>query len=163
MNKPESLRQLLVQAVPSLRDDPSRLSLFIDRGSIRVRPGSLSFEYVYAVNLVVQDYAGDTDAVMIPIIAWIADNQPELLQKQDSQAFQFESELLAEGLFDLSITIDMTERVRVGRAEGGVTVEHLSDQLPPDIFPGVDGARLWQGFAEDLASGTSMQVADQPR
>lgn len=162
MKKPESLRDLMTQAVPAIKADPTRLSLFIDRGSIRVRPGSLSFEYAYSVNLVVQDYAGDPDAVIVPVIAWIAEHQPELLQRQDSQAFDFESELLAEGVFDLSLTIALTERVRVVRADGGVTVEHLEDRLPPDIFPGAEGARLWQGFAQDLATGVAVPVAPRP-
>lgn len=162
MHKLASLRDLLVRAVPALAADPSKLAIFTDRGQIGARLGNLSFEYRYSANLVVEDYAGDVDAVIVPIIAWIADNQPELLQRQDSQPFGFESEWLAKDLHDLSITIDLTERVRVQRVDGGVTTEHLSDQLPPDHFPGAENARLWTGLADDLVAGTTAIFATRP-
>lgn len=153
MRKIDSLRELLTRAVPSLKADPSKLAIFYDRGKIASRLGNLSFEYRYAANLVIEDYAGDPDAVMIPIIAWIADNQPELLQRQDSEPFAFEAEWLAKDLHDLSITIELTERVLVSRVDGGVNARHLDDAIPPDIFPGAEGARLWNGLAEDLVAG----------
>jgi len=158
MQKVEALRNLLVRAVPALTADPSKLAFFVDRGRIGARMGNLSFEYRYSVNLVLLDYAGDQDAVIVPIIAWIAEHQPELLQRQDSEPFGFESEWLAQDKQDLSITIDLTERVMVRRVEGGVTTEHLADTLPPDIFPGAEDARLWQGLAEDLVAGDTAIV-----
>lgn len=162
MKKVDSLRDLLVRAVPALAADPSKIAIFVDRGQIIARAGNLSFEYRCSVNLVIEDYAGDQDAVIVPILAWIADNQPELLQRQDSQPFAFESEWLAKDLHDLSITIELTERVRVERVEGGVTTEHLADLLPPDIFAGAEGARLWEGLAEDLVAGTTTVAASRP-
>ncbi|WP_294275764.1 phage tail protein [uncultured Sphingomonas sp.] len=159
MKKLDALRALLVRAVPALAADPSRLAIFVDRGRVGARTGNLSFEYRYSVNLVLLDYAGDQDAVIVPIIAWIAEHQPELLQRQDSEPFGFESEWLAQDKQDLSITIDLTERVAVQRVAGGITTEHLADTLPPDIFPGAEGARLWQGLAEDLAAGETTIVA----
>lgn len=159
MRQIESLRALLVRAVPALAADPSKLAIFVDRGRIGARLGNLSFEYRYSVNLVIEDYAGDQDAVIVPIIAWIAEHQPELLQRQDSEPFGFESEWLAKDLHDLSITIDLTERVAVRRVEGGVTTEHLTETITPDIFPGAEGARLWQGLAEDLVAGEAVIVA----
>lgn len=158
MKKLDALRALLVRAVPALAADPSKLAIFVDRGRIGARMGNLSFEYRYSVNLVLMDYAGDQDAVIVPIIAWIAEHQPELLQRQDSEPFGFESEWLAQDKQDLSITIDLTERVAVQRVAGGITTEHLADTLPPDIFPGAEGARLWQGLAEDLAAGETTIV-----
>ncbi|WP_061778824.1 phage tail protein [Sphingomonas sanguinis] len=161
MRKVESLRALLVRAVPSLADDPAKLASFVDRGRVAVRAGNLSFEYRFTLNLVIEDYAGDQDAVIVPIIAWIADNQPELLQRQDSEPFGFESEWLATDLHDLSITIDLTELVRVTRVAGGVTIEHLADQLPPDHFPGAEDARLWTGLADNLVAGMTAIVASR--
>ncbi|MGW8136847.1 phage tail protein [Sphingomonas zeae] len=161
MKKLDALRDLLVRAVPALAADPSKLAIFVDRGRIGARAGNLSFEYRYSVNLVIEDYAGDQDAVMVPIIAWIAENQPELLQRQDGEPFGFESEWLAKDLHDLSITIDLTERVLVNRVEGGVTTEHLADILPPDHFPGAEDARLWTGLADDLVAGATAIVASR--
>jgi len=159
MKKVDALRDLLVRAVPALAADPSKLAIFVDRGRVGARMGNLSFEYRYTVNLVLLDYAGDQDAVIVPIIAWIAEHQPELLQRQDSEPFGFESEWLAQDKQDLSITIDLTERVVVQRVAGGVTTEHLADTLPHDSFPGAEDARLWQGLAEDIVAGETAIVA----
>jgi len=35
MNKPDSLRDLLLQAVPGLRKNPERRLMFIDQGKVR--------------------------------------------------------------------------------------------------------------------------------
>ena len=56
MRKVDSLRDLLVRAVPALAADPSKLAIFVDRGQIIARAGNLSFEYRCSVNLVVEDY-----------------------------------------------------------------------------------------------------------
>jgi hypothetical protein len=69
MKKPESLKALLLASVPGLADKPENLSMFIDKGRIAARlTGSLSFEYRYTVNVVVQDFAGDVDALFVPLL-----------------------------------------------------------------------------------------------
>lgn len=162
MEKLESLKAVLVKAVKPLAADPTKLAIFVDRGRIAARAGSLSFEYRYSVNLVVEDYAGSTDAVVLPILAWIAEHQPEQMQKGDSEPFTFECELLDGDKMDLSITLEMTERVKVERVPGGVNMTHLSDTLPPDTFTGAEGARLWTGLADDLVAGIAAPVIGRP-
>lgn len=151
MRKPEDLKRLLLRAVPGLADDPSRLALYVDEGRIAASAGSLSFEYRYKLNLVVQDYAGDRDAVVVPLLAWIAEAQPELMARPDSQPFSFEAEILDADSVDLSITLELTERVRVGRNDAGDTVVDHVDEVAADLdrFEGVCGASLWQLFLRD--------------
>lgn len=162
MRKLEALRDLLVRTVPSLKDDPAKLAVFADQGKVSAKPGSLSFEYRYTANLVVEELAGDVDRVIVPILGWIAQHQPELMQRQDGEPFGFEAETLAKDLIDLSITIDLTERVEVRRGmvggKPGTIMTHLEDLLPPDTFPGAEDARLWIGIADDLVGGTAMPV-----
>lgn len=148
MKKPDSLKALLLRAVKPLADSPENLTLFIDRGAIGCRAGSLSFHYAYTLNIVVQDFAGSIDTLIVPILGWIAEHQPELLQKGDSQPFTFESEILDGDLCDISIDIALTERVRVTPGAGGVHVTHLDDALPPDAFPGVPYVRLMEGVVD---------------
>lgn len=50
---------------------------------------------------------------MISIRAWIAEQQLNLLQGDDPEPFGFESELLDADTADVSITIELTEAVRV--------------------------------------------------
>jgi hypothetical protein len=148
VKKADSLKALLLKAVKPLADNPENLSLFVDRGSIAHRAGSQTFEYRCTVNLIVQDFAGSMDMLTVPILGWIADNQPELLQKGDSQPFTFEAEILDGNLSDISIDIALTERVRMTPGVGGVHVTHLDDGLPHDAFPGVQGVRLTDGVVD---------------
>ncbi len=106
----------------------------------------------------VLDYAGDQDAVIVPIIAWIAEHQPELLQRQDSEPFGFESEWLAQDKQDLSITIDLTERVAVQRVTGGITTS-ISPTRCPRRLPRRRGCPNMQGLAKNLAAGETAIVA----
>jgi len=159
MNKPDGLRRLLLAAVPGLADNPDRLSIFIDKGRVGASAGSLSFEYRYQLNLVVQDYAGADDALFVPVIAWIAEQQPELLQRTDQEPFTYECELLDSQARDVSIYIQLTEAVRVQpKPGGGFTSEHLAEPRREDMdsFPGVCCQPLWQLFlGDELVAQTS--------
>lgn len=161
MRKLDALREVMTR-IPQIKADPSKLALFADRGRIAARAGSLSFVYRYTATMVVEDFAGDIDTVIVPLLAWIAVHQPELMQKADSEPFGFEAEVLAGDLIDLSITIELSERVRVERAvvagKPGTNTVHLDDNIPPDAFPGAEGARLWTGIADDLVAQASAVV-----
>lgn len=154
MNKPDGLKRLLLAAVPGLADDPARLALFVDKGRIGARLGNLSFEYRYVLNVVVQDYQGADDALFVPILAWIAEQQPDLLQRADSEPFTFESEILDGDARDVSIYIPLTESVRVIPKEGGgFTSEPIPELRDADGFPGVCCVPLRQIYlADDLAA-----------
>ena len=153
MRKPDSLRRLLIQTVPQLAANPETLALYVDQGKVAARTGaSLSFEYRYKLNLVAQDFAGDRNALIVPLLAWIAQVQPDLLDRPDGEPFTFECELLDADTSDISITLDLTERVSVQtRAEGGYEVVHLDDPTPADLdrFEGVCGVTLWQLLLRD--------------
>lgn len=151
MYKPDSLRAFLTAALPQLAVDPDKLLVFIDRGSVAstYAPG-LSFEYAYQLNLVLTDFAGDPDAVMAPLCAWLRVHQPEVFP-----AVNFEADILSNGAVDLSITVDLTERVIVQpRADGGYDITH-----PPEPQP---EARLEAGHWELYLKGELIAEWDQP-
>lgn len=153
MKKPEGLHRLLLATVPGLSANAERLTMFVDKGRVASGPGRhLSFEYRYTLAIVIQDYAGDVDAITIPILAWIAEQQPELLKSGDGEPFEFEAEIQNGSTADVSISMELTERVRVTpRPGGGYDVQHL-DAVPAadlDRFPGVCGQNLWQLFLRD--------------
>ncbi|HEX8446283.1 MAG TPA: phage tail protein [Sphingomonas sp.] len=166
MNKPNGLRRLLLKAVPGLADNPDRLQMSVERGAIGARAGaSLSFEYRYTLTVTLLAFAGNVDAVMVPIVAWIAEQQPDLLKREDQQPFTFETEIQDEESADVRIDIDLTERVRVTpRAAGvGYDVVHLDDDAAqPDHFPGVCGQNLWQLFLRDELIAETRDPAFQP-
>lgn len=151
MRKPDSLKTLLLATVPGLDKSPERLALFIDRGQIVGGNGrSLSFEYRYTLNLVVESFTGSLDMLMVPILAWIAEHQPELLGVPGAQPFTYEAEILDEESQDISVMIALREPVIVTPKDGGGYAVSHPVQPPPqslDHFEGVpSGARLWQLF-----------------
>ncbi|MBA1324141.1 phage tail protein [Pseudomonas plecoglossicida] len=131
MNKPDSLRDLLLQAVPGLRKNPERPLMFIDQGKVRcTAAASLSFEYSYTLQMILTDFAGHPDSVMIPILDWLRVNQSELLVNMDKSAegLKFEADMLDRSKVDLSLTLPLTERVIVTRrGGGGFDVAHAAE------------------------------------
>ncbi|WP_031421381.1 phage tail protein [Xanthomonas euvesicatoria] len=121
MIKSASLRAHLVAALPDLARDADRLLVFIDAGSLvsTFQPG-LSFEYQYTLNLIVTDYAGHPDSVMLPLLEWVQVNQSELLSNTSRRGeITFEADILANDAVDLSIKLPLTERVVVTAKDGG--------------------------------------------
>jgi hypothetical protein len=156
VKKPALLRETLLRAVPSLASAPETLAMYIDKGRIAARSTkTLNFEYRYTVNIVVEDFAGDIDSLFVPLLAWIAQQQPDLLDRAPQEPFSFESEILDGDAADVSINLELSERVLVERlADGGMRVTHLDEPPCADMFPGVCGVMLWQGVLDDLTAAT---------
>lgn len=149
MRKADSLRRWLTACLPlDFKDHPDRLQIYIEGGQIAARQSrTLSFVYQYTLKALVTDFSGDADRLMVPVLAWISKEQPQLLRRQDSQPFSFEAELLDAETSDIEISIDLTENVIVTpRADGsGYDVEHPPEPDFTDSFAGV-GATFRQGF-----------------
>lgn len=139
MNKPSSLKQHLLAAVPELRNNPDKLLIFIDQGRIRSTTAhGLSFEYSYTLNIILTDFAGHPDAIAVPLLAWLLVHQSDLMQNIDKMkdAIQFEADILADDLVDLSITVPLTERVLVKRQQGAAhSIEHLPEPQLTEHWP----------------------------
>ena len=154
MNKPNNLKQHLLAAVPELRSNPDKLLIFIDQERIRSTTApNLSFEYGYTLNIILTDFAGHPDAITVPLLAWMKINQPDLMQNLEKakDAIQFEADILANDLVDLSITLPLTERVIVKPAEGGThTIEHVGEPQLEESFT-IPGLRIETPDGELLA------------
>ncbi len=155
MYKPASLRRHLSAAVPELARDPDKLSLLVRSGQVVCTgSASLSFEYRYTLQLVVLDYAGSADAIVLPTLVWMRTHQPEYFdnpQQRDAD-FRFEAEYNNATTIDLLIELQLTERVRVlpvdadATAPGRFQIDHLGE--PP--HPGkIQGDERWSFWAKD--------------
>jgi len=146
--KPQSLRDYLTAAIPELARDPDRLLVFIKEGNLvaTFAPG-LSFEYRYTLHLIVTDFASHPDAVMIPLLVWLARHQSELLANPDlRERIAFDAELLANDKVDLELKLPLTERVGVHpRAGGGYDVEHYPE---PELESALSATR-WDVYLKD--------------
>ncbi|KIH84217.1 phage tail protein [Pseudomonas batumici] len=149
MNKPDSLRAHLLAAVPELRHSSDRLLIFIDNGKVRcTAAASLSFEYSFDLQVILTDFAGHPDSVMLPLLGWLSVHQSELLENlnKSAEGIQFEADILDNSKVDLSLTLPLTERVVVGKdADGNTTIHHpgepqrVADFLDPAWTPGAQG------------------------
>lgn len=149
MNKPESLRAHLLATVSEFKHDPDRLLIFIDNGKVRcTAANTLSFEYSFDLQIILTEFAGHPDSVMLPILGWLSVNQSELLENLSKvqDGIQFEADILDKSKVDLSITLALTEKVVVGQDDqGNTTVKHSNEPqyvagyLDPNWKPGAQG------------------------
>ena len=137
MNKPQSLRHALNKSVPYVRENPDRLHLFVDNGSlVATAAASISREYRYTLNVVVTDFTGDQNLLMAPILYWLRDNQPDALHNPDEREklFTFEVDILGNGACDLSLNLKLTERVLAREVNGQMQVEAVPEPDEPEAF-----------------------------
>lgn len=116
MWKLQSLRKVIEEAVPDLKRDPERLIVMAtDGNAVSTLAGGLSFEYRYTAAITVLDYTGHTDALFVPILAWVRVHQSELLANPQSQAdgVEFTVEHLSTTTVDIGIRVPLTERAIV--------------------------------------------------
>lgn len=151
MRKADSLRRWLTAYLPDLKTHPDRLQIYVEGGRIAARRSrTLSFVYRYTLKVGIWDYAGDSDRIMVPILAWIEKEQPELLRREDSDPFEFEAELLDGDVSDILVSIDLSEAVLVLPRDdaSGYDIDHPPEPNLTDAFPGV-AATFQQAFAND--------------
>ena len=144
MEKPKQIREVLTRCVPHLKTNPDKLHLFIAPGNVESTGArSLSFEWQYPLSIGVIDFAGHPDQLVVPLLAWLRQHQPELFTNPDKRenAIKVESELLAGDLYDLLITIPLTERVIVTQTEEGIGWQHVPEP-PEDPYDGI----TWELF-----------------
>ena len=166
MIKVESLKAWMVASDPDgIAQRPDSLTFFVEKGGMAIRGGiEAGFEYRYHLQMLITDYGGsqvgadgrtpaapDYDAVLVAVLAWVAQNQPELLAgyATNNHAIDFSAEQVGDGKVDLMVELDLTEAVRLHpRPGGGFDVTHLPEQPYADC--GCDGPRHWQLFVRDV-------------
>lgn len=135
MQKPKQLRQALTDSVPLLQRNPDGLNMFIDGGRIvSTLASSLSFEYQYQLNLVVTDYGDDIDLLIVPLLAWLRQNQPDIMATEEKRrtGFTFKADVISDTLCDISIDLQLTERVIVKQEGGALHVTHVGENPLPE-------------------------------
>lgn len=127
MQKPQKLRNFLVEAIPELAQNPEQLLIFVEGGNLcSTFAQGLSFEYKYNLSLVFTDYAGDLAAISIPLLEWLRINQSEILVnlQQMENAIKFNVEVVDNNKVDLVIEIPLTERVIVKRQDDRLDINY---------------------------------------
>lgn len=145
MKKLHLLRTHLISAVPTLARDPERLLTFVEEGSIEFRRGpNLTHEYQFTAQLVLTDFAADLDTIMVPLLQWLAEYQPDA---DPSDAVSFEAEVLSHKSVDVALRVKLTERVlaKVDCDSGEIRVDHALPRFDTTGCP----ATRWQLLIRD--------------
>ncbi|MEN4740542.1 phage tail protein [Pantoea agglomerans] len=135
MLKPQQLRQALTDSVPELQRNPDALNVFIDSGRIvSTLASSLSFEYQYRLNMVITDYAGNIDLLIVPLLAWLRTNEPDIMASEEKRrtGFTFQADVISDTASDISIELQLSERVIVKQADDGLHVTHVGENALPE-------------------------------
>lgn len=140
MIKLQSLRAHLLASVEELRRNPEQLHSFVNDGKIKFARGTnLSHQYAVDAQILITDYSGPLDTVMIPLLQWLNTYQPDLVE---DEAVQIEAEILNNTHWDLALTVRLTERVvaLVNCETGSIDSEHRMPAYPADACP----SKHWQ-------------------
>lgn len=131
MEKPALLRAEIEKHLPELKNNPEKLTLFVQNGRVFGNKHTLGHEVRYTLVLMIDGYTGDTDILNAVILNWARRHQPDLLAPGHvpDNAYRLEADILDNRSCDLLIELALSERITVTADNNGqVTVRH---QKPP--------------------------------
>lgn len=131
MEKPALLRAEIEKHLPEIKNNPEKLTLFVQNGRVSGNKHTLGHEVRYTLALMIDGYTGDTGILNAVILNWARRHQPDLLApgRVPDNAYRFEADILDNQSCDLLIELALSERITVTADNNGqVTVRH---QKPP--------------------------------
>jgi hypothetical protein len=135
MYKPKSLRKALTDAVPVLARNPEMMRIFIDNGKLAsTLAASLSFENQYTLNVVVTDFTGDIELLLVPIQAWLRIHQADIMTTDEGRkkGFTYFADINNNDSTDVSISLMLTERTLVKEEGDKLHIETVPEPQPPE-------------------------------
>lgn len=135
MYKPKSLRKALNDAVPDLARNPEMMRIFIDNGKLAsTLATSLSFENQYTLNVVVTDFTGDIELLLVPIQAWVRIHQADIMTTDEGRkkGFTYFADINSNDSADISISLMLTERTLVREEGDKLHIETVPEPQPPE-------------------------------
>lgn len=135
MYKPKSLRKALTDAVPDLARNPEMMHIFIDNGKLAsTLAASLSFENQYTLNVVVTDFTGDIELLLVPIQAWLRIHQADIMTTDEGRkkGFTYFADINDNDSADISISLMLTERTIVREDGNKLHIETVPEPQPPE-------------------------------
>lgn len=119
MNKLDSLRAAITQALPELQKSPENLRLWISRGSGRCQgTASDAFGFDYEANVLIVEMGSDFAVLAHAIFRWLRVNQPDLIAPP-KEGFTFDVDPLDNGTADVLLQLRLTQNVTVAKKYGG--------------------------------------------
>jgi len=155
MKKLSALRQHLL-AMPDNTIDPDNLRFFVERGSVLsdAHGANEHFEPRYKATIIVLNYSGDFYRLTFWLLGWLKQNQPD----HDPEAIGFEIDVLDGSSADLSLTLDLTETVKVARSPEGIVFHHSAE---PNLTDRLE-AKAWSLFVADAPDPVATWLQGAP-
>lgn len=135
----DSLRQLLTQKVEFFAQNPDRLIISVEKGSLKWSGHGLSHVQKYQLLVEVDEWPErlDANSIIVPILDWYQQNQDPLPPNAPS-AVTFETYVLSNYTTTVVFAIKVEEIVRVSISANGEYVfgacpqpSHIDDLITP--------------------------------
>lgn len=137
MKKPKLLRKALEAAIPEIRNEPDRLALWVEDGTVEcTHTATGGFAMAYPLSVLLTQLETDIAVVVLAITRWLRVNQPDLLQPNKA-SFTFETDVLDATTADLLFTIRLRENVKVTPNDDGSSVIDYLDEPDPLFDDGI--------------------------
>ncbi|MEB6540295.1 phage tail protein [Serratia plymuthica] len=132
MKKAELLRDALIASNQWCKANPEQFTVWVEKGHIEIQAtGESSFMYLYPIQILAMDFPGQLDDLMLPLLAWVWENQPDLLLNPDSnKKIEFDADIVSDDCADILLKVPVWERVIVIVENGKPVAQHLAEDKP---------------------------------
>lgn len=163
MRKADLLRAAIRDNCEWCRINPESLLVSVSKAQI-VASGELSasYEYRYTLEVLLMDFPGEPDEIIIPILVWARKNQPELIFNPDTRnsGITMEAQLLNTDemgqkitpVADILFSVKATEAVIVTLDPEGKPIPTHRDEPDYSSLYGISET-AWDVVFKDMNSG----------
>lgn len=132
MKKAELLRAALIAGNTWCKANPEQITVWVEKGHIQIEAtGEASFMYHYTIQVLAMDFPGQIDDLMLPLLAWAWEQQPDLLLNPDNnRKVEFDADIVNDDVADILFKVPAWERVIVEIADGKPVAKHLAESRP---------------------------------
>ncbi|HEE4789712.1 TPA: phage tail protein [Klebsiella pneumoniae] len=132
MKKAELMRDALTRNNTWCKANPELFIVWVEKGHIQIEAtGEASFMYHYTIQVLAVDFPGQIDDLMLPLLAWVWQQQPDLLLNPDNnRKVEFDADIVNDDVADILFKVPAWERVIVEIVEGKPVAKHLAESRP---------------------------------
>ena len=132
MKKAELLRAALIAGNTWCKANPEQITVWVEKGHIQIEAtGEASFMYHYTIQVLAMDFPDQVDDLMLPLLAWVWQQQPDLLLNPDNnRKVEFDADLVNDDVADILFKVPAWERVIVEIVDGKPVAKHLAESRP---------------------------------
>ncbi|APW89008.1 TPA: phage tail protein [Klebsiella pneumoniae] len=132
MKKAELMRDALTRNNTWCKANPELFIVWVEKGHIQIEAtGEASFMYHYTIQVLAVDFPGQIDDLMLPLLAWAWQQQPDLLLNPDNnRKVEFDADIVNDDVADILFKVPAWERVIVEIVDGKPVAKHLAESRP---------------------------------